>query len=78
METIFGWQTFYHQNRLAKLEVSFGAKGRHSCSAKMTKLLGYSFLVEYKKGKENKVADALFRRFEGLDDLSDDLSVVEN
>ena len=39
---------------------------------------GYSFLVEYKKGKENKVADALFRRFEGLDDLFDDLSVVEN
>ena len=44
----------------------------------ITKLLGYSFLVEYKKGKENKVANALSRRLEGLDDLSDDLSVVEN
>jgi len=30
----------------------------------VSKLLGYDFLVEYKKGQDNKVADALSRRFE--------------
>lgn len=28
----------------------------------ITKLLGYAFIVEYKKGRENVVADALSRR----------------
>lgn len=30
----------------------------------VSKLLGYNFLVEYKKGKDNKVVDALSRRNE--------------
>jgi hypothetical protein len=30
----------------------------------VSKLLGYKFVVEYKKGQENKVADALSRRNE--------------
>jgi hypothetical protein len=28
----------------------------------VSKLLGYEFVVEYKKGQENKVVDALSRR----------------
>jgi len=40
----------------------------------VSKLLGYDFLVEYKKGQDNKVADALSRRFE--DDETVQLSVI--
>ena len=32
----------------------------------ITKLLGYSFVVEYKKGRDNEAADALSRRMEGV------------
>lgn len=44
----------------------------------ITKLLGYSFLVEYKKSKENKVTDALSRRMEGFNASSDSLFVIDN
>lgn len=37
----------------------------------ITKLLGYSFVVEYKKGKENKPLDALSRRLEGVSDMDE-------
>lgn len=30
----------------------------------ISKLLGYNFVIEYKKGKENRVADALSQKFE--------------
>ena len=36
----------------------------------ITKLVGYNFLVEYKKGKENVVAEALSRQGEESMDVS--------
>ena len=42
----------------------------------ITKLLGYSFLIDYKKGKENVVADALSKQ--GEKDQSDSETVLLN
>jgi hypothetical protein len=41
----------------------------------VSKLLGYDFVVEYKKGQDNKIADALFRRNE-KDEYIATLSVI--
>lgn len=35
----------------------------------LAKILGYAFVVEYKKGVENRVADALSRRSDGVSKL---------
>ena len=40
------------------------------------KLLGYNFVVEYKKGKDNLVSDALSKKVE-VEDLSPDDDVSE-
>ena len=42
----------------------------------ITKLLGYAFIVEYKQGKENVVANALSRRLG--DEISTSTSVQSN
>ena len=63
METIFAWETIYCQNRPLKSKVSFRIEGGHPFQQKwISKLIGYDFTMEYKKGVENRVIDALSRK----------------
>lgn len=42
----------------------------------MAKLMGYDFLVEYKRGKDNRVADALSRKGEDDNKIEVSLAVI--
>ena len=50
-----------HQSLKFLLEQRVGTPAQQKW---ITKLLGYVFIVEYKKGSENRVADALSRQME--------------
>lgn len=56
---------FKVKNKLLKLKNPFGREDWNTYATTMvSKLLGYNFLVEYKKGQDNKVIDTLSRRNE--------------
>ena len=52
------------------LKQKIGSPTQQKCFAK---LLGYAFVVQYKKGKDNLVANALSRKVETKDDLALDV-----
>jgi hypothetical protein len=63
MEALSAWETIHCQNRPSKSEISARTEGGHPFQQKwITKLIGYDFTMEYKKGVKNRVADALSRR----------------
>jgi hypothetical protein len=67
VEALFVGPSLYHQNKPPEFKVSIGPENRNSYATKekwITKLLGYDFVVEYKKGQDNIVADALSWRDE--------------
>lgn len=57
--------SFCHTNWSTKLKFSTKAKDWNNDATKVaSRLLGYDFVVEYQKGRENKAADPLSRREE--------------
>ena len=63
MEILSLGKTFYHQNDQQSLKYILEQRIATPTQQRwLTKLLGYLFVVEYKQGSENKVADALSRR----------------
>lgn len=58
--------TIYSKNRPPELEIPVGLENRSSIQSKwIPKLMGYDFLVEYKKEKDNLVSNGLSRQGEG-------------
>jgi hypothetical protein len=63
-----------HQSLKFLLEQNVGTVSQQRW---ITKLMGYDFSIEYKKGKDNKVVDALSRQFEDLpEDANLNLSLI--
>ena len=62
METIRPTCSFYHQNSPEEFEVPFRIKGFYfDATYRLSKLMRYDFEIQYKKRKENIVADTLSR-----------------
>ena len=65
METLLGGETFIIKTDQQSLKYLLHQRIGTPLQQKwLSKLLGYAFVVEYKKGSENVVADALSRKGE--------------